>query len=239
MANIYDEAVKVQRRTMVLFFVVDTSGSMTGEKIGALNAAVEDVLPELRDISDNNADAHIKIAVLAFSKGAKWLTPAPEDVANYHWSDLTADGVTDFGSACKELNSKLSRNAFMNDVAGSFAPAIFLLSDGEPTDDYNKPLEDLKQNSWFKAAVKVAVAIGVDANKAVLEDFTGCRETVLTVRTPEALKKMIRFVSVTMSKIGSQSGGVGKAGADSPSSKNDNLIEQIKAADIPDDIGDW
>jgi len=28
--NIYDEAVEVARRTMVLFFMVDTSGSMEG-----------------------------------------------------------------------------------------------------------------------------------------------------------------------------------------------------------------
>jgi uncharacterized protein YegL len=36
--NIYDEAVEVARRTMVLFFMVDTSGSMEGSKIGTLRA---------------------------------------------------------------------------------------------------------------------------------------------------------------------------------------------------------
>jgi len=48
MANIYDQAVEVARRTMVLFFVVDTSGSMEGAKIGTLNSAIEDVIPEIR-----------------------------------------------------------------------------------------------------------------------------------------------------------------------------------------------
>lgn len=91
----------------------------------------------------------------------------------------------------------------MRDVAGSFAPAIFLLSDGEPTDEYKKELGRLKENNWFKKAIKVAVAIGEDANRDVLAEFTGSKEAVVAVHTPEALVKMIRFVSVTASQIGS------------------------------------
>ncbi len=238
MANIYDEVVEVARRTMVLFFMVDTSGSMEGSKIGTLNAAIEDVIPEIRGISQENADAQIKIAVLEFSEGAKWLTPAPIEVSGYSWNYLSADGVTDFGAACKALNEKLSRDAFMNDVAGSFAPAIFLLSDGEPTDDYKKSLEELKNNNWFKAAIKAAVAIGDDANKDVLKEFTGNSESVLTVHSPEALRKMIKFVSVTASKIGSKSSNVGKAGVDEVTSKQEEFIKQINSSDILEDDED-
>ena len=237
--NIYDEAVEVARRTMVLFFMVDTSGSMEGAKIGTLNSAIEDVIPEIRQISSENADAQIKIAVLEFSEGAKWLTPAPMDVADYSWNYLNADGITDFGAACKALNEKLSRDAFMSDVTGSFAPAIFLLSDGEPTDDYKKPLADLKENNWFKKAIKAAVAIGDDANRDVLKEFTGNAESVLTVHSPEALRKMIRFVSVTASQIGSKSSAVGKAGVDEAASKQDEFIKQVQSSDIDDSDLKW
>ena len=58
--GLYDEVVEVPRRTMVLFFVVDTSGSMGGAKIGTVNSAIEEVVPELKDISESNADAQIK-----------------------------------------------------------------------------------------------------------------------------------------------------------------------------------
>ncbi len=239
MANIYDSAVEVARRTMVLFFVVDTSRSMEGEKIGTLNSAIEDVLPEIRSISGDNADALIKIAALQFSTGANWLTYAPMDAEEFTWSWLAADGYTDLGSACKELNAKLSRNAFMNDVAGSFAPAIFLLSDGEPTDDYRRSLEELWSNNWFKKAIKVAVAIGDDANTDVLREFTGNPESVLTAHNPEALRKMIRFVSVTASQIGSRSSAVGRAGADEIASKQEEFVAQVKAANVEaDDDGE-
>ena len=191
MANIYEAAVEVSRRTMTLFFIVDASGSMDGAKMGTLNSAIEEVIPEIRKISAENADAAIKIA-------------------------------------------------FMSDVAGSFAPAIFLLSDGEPTDEYSSELSKLMENNWFKKAIKVAVAIGEDANKAVLAEFTGNKEAVLTVHTPEALTKMIRFVSVTASQIGSKSSGVGKGGVDEAANKQDEMIDKInevKAAE-PDDDGD-
>lgn len=243
MANIYDDVVEVARRTMVLFFVVDTSGSMDGAKIGTLNQAIEDVIPEIRDISSNNADAEIKIAVLEFSNGAKWITNAPVSASEFEWQYLNAVGLTDFGAACSQLDEKLSRNSFMNDITGSFAPAIFLLSDGAPTDNYKEKLEKLKNNNWFKKAIKVAVAIGEDANKNILSEFTNNMEAVLSVHNPEALKKMIRFVSVTSSQIGSKSSAVGKGKVDEIKSKQDEFIDQVSVAysngDFDDEYIQW
>lgn len=237
MANLYDAAVEVARRTMVLFFLVDSSTSMRGEKMGTLNQAIEDVLPEIRGISEENADAQIKIACLRFASGANWLTPAPIEASKFSWNWLEADGYTDFGAACRELNSKLSRNAYMSDATGSFAPAIFLLSDGEPTDDYVRALSDLWNNNWFKKAIKVAVAIGSDANTDVLCKFTGSADGVLTVHSPEALRKMIKFVSVTASQIGSRSCAVGVVGTDEVISKQEEFISQVRAANL-DEVDD-
>lgn len=243
MSSIYDDVVEVARRTMVLFFVVDTSGSMEGSKIGTLNQAIEDVIPEIREISENNADAQIKIAVLEFSSGARWVTPQPIPADDFSWQYLNAVGLTDFGDACRQLNDKLSRNSFMSDITGSFAPAVFLLSDGAPTDDFTPALDELWGNNWFKKAIKVAVAIGDDANREVLARFTGDSEGVLTVHSPEALKKMIRFVSVTSSQIGSKSSAVGKNEVDEAASKQDEFLEQVNVAysngDFDDDYIEW
>ena len=246
--GLYDEVVEVPRRTMVLFFVIDTSGSMSGAKIGTVNSAIEEVVPEIKDISETNADAQIKIATLAFSTGARWIDSAPVSAENFRWNYLDASGVTDLGEACLQLNEKLSRNAFMSEATGSFAPAIFLMSDGEPTDNYKHGLDKLKQNNWFKKAIKVAVAIGEDANTRVLADFTGNSEAVITVHTPEALKKWIQFVSVRASEIGSKSSNASSgnsqsnAGSSSTSdggeivSKQDEFVKEIQeqAADASD-----
>jgi len=203
--GLYDETAEVARRTMVLFFVIDTSGSMSGSKIGAVNTAIQEVIPEIKNISEGNSDAAIKIAALSFSTGAEWITSEPVTAENFSWDDIDAEGVTDFGRACLALDEKLSRNAFMNEARGSYAPVILLMSDGEPTDDYRSGLEQLKKNNWFRAAIKVAIAIGEDANREVLADFTGTSEAVITVHTPGELKKWIKFMSVKSSEIGSSS----------------------------------
>jgi len=224
------DKVEIPRRTMVLFFIVDTSGSMEGSKIGAVNIAIREVIPEIRDLSEENADALIKIAVLEFSSGAKWLTSGgPVESEKFNWTNLDAAGVTDFGAACKTLNEKLSTKAFMAEATGSFAPVIFLLSDGEPTDDWQKGLDELKKNNWFKTAIKVAVAIGDDANKDVLKEFTGTSEAVIEVHTTAMLMKMIKFVSVRASQVASKSSNAVDPSQDTgDGAKQDEFIQELQ-----------
>lgn len=203
--GLYSDTVEIPRRTMVLFFLIDTSGSMTGRKIATVNDTMRSLIPVIKKISNENADAQIKIAALDFSTGAKWMYDAPVSADDFKWTDLYAKGMTDFGKACSLLNSKLSRNEFMKEASGSYAPAIFLLSDGEPTDRYHDGLAALRENNWFKVAIKVAIAIGQNANKDVLEEFTESMETVITVHNPDELREWITFVAVRSSQIGSQS----------------------------------
>lgn len=224
----------IPRRTMVLFFIIDTSRSMYGEKIGAVNTAIREVIPEIKEISAENADALIKIAVLTFSSGAKWLYDSPIDSEQFVWTNLDADGVTDMGLAFRMLNEKLSRSQFLNDVVGSFAPALFLMSDGQPTDDYKRGIDELKKNNWFKVALKVAVGIGEDRDLNVLQEFTSNKESVITVHTPEALRKMIRFASVTASQIGSKSSTIGST----DSVTNDSFTQQ-KQQDFANQLQDF
>jgi uncharacterized protein YegL len=222
--SLLDDVVSVPRRTMTLFFLIDTSGSMEGNKIGAVNDAVSNVLPMLNEISDENPDAEIKVAALEFSSGCNWLYTEPKLASDFLWQDVKAGGLTSLGAACAELSSKLSRSGYMVSASGSFAPAIILLSDGGPTDDYQSGLSKLKSNNWFKAAIKIAIAIGDDADKDVLKDFTGNSEAVITVHNIEALKQIIRIVAVTSSQIGSKSSSAGD------STKQDQVVEEVKDA---------
>ena len=221
--GMFDDIDGIVKRQMVLFFVVDTSGSMQGTKIGAVNTAIREVLPELKDAG--GADIDLKVACLTFSSGCQWMYPTPIASDSFQWTTVDADGVTDLGAACRELNDKLSKNGFLKAPSGSVAPVIFLLSDGEPTDDFESGINLLQQNNWFKHGIKVAVAIGDDANKDVLAKFTGNIEAVITVHTPEALRKWIRKVSITSSQIGSRSQPV--SDGQFPS-KQDTMIDEIK-----------
>jgi uncharacterized protein YegL len=202
--GIYDNVRGITRRQMVMFFLIDISGSMAGTKIASVNTAIREVIPDLRDIG--GADIDLKIAVLEFSTGFAWQNPSgPVSVDTFTWSNLSADGATNLGAAFYELNSKLSRNSFLQAPSASVAPVIMLMSDGWPSDEWESALGALKNNNWFKSAVKVALAIGSDADPEILAEFTGDPASVLTVYTPETLRAMIKKVSVTSSQIGSRS----------------------------------
>ena len=221
----------IPRRKMILFFMIDTSGSMYGSKIGSVNDAIENVLPIIGEISDENPDAEINVAVLEFSTDTRWLYDEPKDAKDFIWQKVEADGLTSLGEACEELNKKLSRTGgFMPTSTGSgyFAPAIILLSDGGPTDNFDAGLKTLQGNQWFKNAIKIAIAIGDDADKDVLKQFTGSSEAVITVHNIDALKKMIRVIAITSSQIGSKS----TSAVDS--SKQDQVIAEVNkaAADV-------
>ena len=157
--SMFNQIDEIPRKVLTLFYLIDTSGSMHGEKIASLNVAVRETLPMISEISANNSDAKIKLAAMDFATTHQWMHPIPVESEKFHWRDLEASGLTNLGEAYQELNNKLSRSkGFMDEASGSYAPAIILMSDGGPTDDADHGLQQLKVNPWFKAAIKVAIA---------------------------------------------------------------------------------
>jgi len=236
----------IPRKTTVLFFLVDTSGSMAekgpkgGSRIGTVNSAIEETLKKLKEMNEDNADADLEVAFLEFSNGARWLTPnGPMKVENYIWNDMDADGLTHMGEAFRMLEEKLHKGSgFMQRATGSFAPVLFLMSDGEPNDDYKTPLAKLQQNGWFKASLKVALAIGDEDNDSVLVEFTGSKESVVRVpdgvNAGEKLKKMIQFIAITSSQVASNP--LDASDKTKQEQFNDNLQNAMSDDDF--DIGD-
>jgi uncharacterized protein YegL len=226
--SILDRIAPAPRKIMTLFYLVDASGSMTGEKIGKVNAAMEECIPDLKEISRENDDAEIRVAIMQFSNGCRWITPVagPVGVEDIVWNDIHAAGVTDLGAALKELDRKLSREAYLKSQTGAYAPVILLFSDGEPTDDWSSALENIKKNNWFKSAIKIAIAIDIDgeADKNVLAQFTGSMESVITVKDKNMLKNMIHKVSIRASEFQSHS----KQSGDSNSTPVDDSAKIVK-----------
>jgi uncharacterized protein YegL len=233
------------RRVMTLFYIIDTSESMGGSRIGTVNSAMEECRGLLKEIAAANDDAEIKVAVMQFSSGCSWITSSkePVDLEIWNWEDLYAAGITDFGAALIELDKKLSRNEFLKSQTGAYAPVILLFSDGGPTDNWKKALERIKNNNWFKHAIKIAIDIESGADRKVLEAFTGNSEAILDARDQNTLKKMIHKVSVRASEFQSHS----KQSMDeltTPEEDSANIVKEVETeikeenAD-GDDWGKW
>ncbi|MDD7185366.1 MAG: VWA domain-containing protein [Ruminococcus sp.] len=237
-------AMGVSRKSLVIFFLIDTSGSMKGTKMGELNTAMEELMPEIRRVGE--ADTDVKVAVLTFATHLAWMYPEPISIEEFEWSRLSPAGITNMGAAFEELAIRLSRNSFLSSPSLSFAPVIFLMTDGYPSDDYKRGLKKLNENSWYKHGLKVALGIGKEANDDMLAEFTGTSDTVVHAYSGGQLAQLIKKIAVTSSQIGSKSMTLSDdttgeiSFEDVSESKQKQLGEQIQeivnSEDYPKDI---
>lgn len=211
MPNLETDFKEAPRKDLHVFYVLDTSGSMTGAKISTLNRAMEETTEALKDVAKSNGDAKLKIAAMEFNTNCRWVTSnGPEDLEeDFIWEPLKAGGLTDMGAALDELHSKLSRSAFLNSMTGALMPIIIFMTDGYATDNYEKALAKIRGNRWFQHGTKIGFAFGDDADVKMISSVVGNSEAVIRTTDLELFKKLLRFVSVTASKLVSQSSTTG------------------------------
>lgn len=230
------DAAPPARKVLPIIYVLDTSGSMAGDKISKLNEAMNETFEVLKEVSADNADAEIKVNVLSFASGAEWVYPSMISLEDHYWNDLSAGGLTDVGDALNELNDKLSRSSMLVSSTGFCVPVIIFMSDGEPTDDWEKALVNINQtNKWFSHATKIAIAIGDEVDRDVLSLLVGRlnkegrlvpnTEAVIQTSDVVTLKKLIKVVSTTASMVNSKS---------RTSSAGDNVAKEIVEQAIAD-----
>ena len=207
------------KKELHIFYILDTSRSMDGAPIGALNDAMRSTVEELRKKDGEKAD--IKIAVMEYNSKNRWVTQGNNGVENlqdFFWTDLKATGLTYLGGALRELNTSLSRNSMMKAETGNKVPVVIFMSDGQPNDDWEAGLQELAGNKWYRAAIKIAFALGDLADTDVLSKVVGVtkegkivpnKEAVIRANDLQVFANMIQTVSVTASLAASTSQMVG------------------------------
>ncbi len=188
---------KLASRPLHFIWIADTSGSMdTGGKIQTLNLAVREALPHMQRVASENPNAEVLVRVLAFSDGARWLVAQPTPVADFTWTDLTAAGVTDMGKALSMVAEQLRVPPMTN---RALPPVLVLVSDGQATDDFQHGLGQLLAEPWGAKAVRIAIAIGRDADNEILQRFIGNAELrPLAAAHPDDLVRYIHWASTAV-----------------------------------------
>jgi uncharacterized protein YegL len=191
------------RRSLRFLVLVDVSGSMAGDKIQTVNRAMRECIPEMRKNNQDNPFAEMFVEVITFSTGAVWHVPRTS-VEQLAWKDLGANGVTDLGAAVDLVTEALD---VQNMGKRNLPPVLLLLSDGQPTDEWELALRRFEATPWGKPGrtVRIAVAIGEGADKAVLARFTGNPETVLNADRAATLVQLIKWASISVTKSHSMS----------------------------------
>jgi len=171
---------------------------MDGEKIQTLNYAIRQTIPDMQKEADADPNASVMVRALKFSDGAQWHIPTATPVDQFNWADLQAGGVTAMGMALEMVATEL--RSFPPDTK-RLPPVLVLLTDGQPTDDFKRGLDELMNVPWGKKAVRIAIAIGKDADISVLEQFTGNKELVLEAKNPQLLIQFIKWASTVVKTV--------------------------------------
>lgn len=150
-------------------FVVDCSGSMSGERIGALNWAARTVLPTMRAHAEEHPEVELRIRVLRFATGAAFATAQAQPIRDFVWTSLAASGESDMGAALRLLAGALDQEGATED---RLPPVIVLFSDGFPSDDAEGALDTLLATEAGRRAIRIPIAIGQDADMALLRRFS-------------------------------------------------------------------
>jgi uncharacterized protein YegL len=173
----------------------------TDGKIQSLNNAIKEAIPHMQSAADENPNAQVFVRAIKFSDGAQWHIAQPTPVADFRWTDLKADGMTDMGKAISMVSEQL-RIPPMSERA--LPPILILVSDGQPTDDFNGAVRDLLGLPWGKRAVRIAVAIGEDADRDALRLFVANPELpVLRADNSETLVNYVKWASTAVLKAAS------------------------------------
>lgn len=160
-------AQKLPRRCVQ--FVVDTSGSMSGDKIEQAKAALQSFLSSLR------SEDMFQVVTFA-SSVQKWFeSPQPATAENLvaakkRIEQLTAMGGTNIGEALREA---FEAQVPAPDDGGAWLPQVVFLTDGQPTVGLTNPQQILDLSKLVdKREMRVfALGVGDEIDVRLLDDL--------------------------------------------------------------------
>ena len=194
----------ISRRPFHLVVVADCSGSMKGEKMQALNFAIADMLSHLVEWERDQQHANVLVRVLTFSTTPTWHVEDPTPVGELRWKPLHHQdkGRTNLGPALRMVADALAPG---NMERRALRPAIVLITDGLPTDppeELDAGLAALHASPVGRAAIRLAVAIGQDANSEALKRFIGDPTVpVLVADNTDQIADQLLAASIAVSRL--------------------------------------
>jgi uncharacterized protein YegL len=195
----------VARRPLHFIVMADCSGSMKGEKMQALNYALRSMLPHLAAWERDQVQAQLLVRILAFATEPRWHVPDPVPVAEVvsQWRNLDYVhlGRTNMGAAFRVVAEVLRPELIER---RALRPAILLITDGLPTDPpggFEAGLAALTGSAAGRSALRVAVAIGRDANSEPLNRFRSPDAPILVAHSTDEIVDRLVAASIAVSRM--------------------------------------
>lgn len=186
-------------RRLLTYLCIDTSGSMRGEPIEAVNTGLRSLMGSLR--GNPYALDSVHISITTFDSAVKEVLPMTA-IADVQLPEIACpeSGATMLGAAlekiCEEVARDLRRST--REQKGDWKPMLVILTDGKPTDTlaYSEVIPHVHACGFAKV---IACAAGPKADASQLRRLT---EHVVSLDTMDAtgFSSFFEWVSATFSQ---------------------------------------
>jgi uncharacterized protein YegL len=201
--------IKKEGRPLPVFLLVDTSGSMQGEKIETVNVALKEMLSVFRKIE--NPKGIITLCIITFGNDKISVVKPLYKIVDTDYYEFSAEGNTPMGAAFEEITSMIEDHDIVS--SRSYIPTIVLISDGNPTDftGYNESMLPEEIVSWpalkllhggtrTSKAIKLAMGIGQDVDMRILKAFINDDSIpVIKAQDNSTIAKFFEWVTMSIS----------------------------------------
>lgn len=189
--------VASKARPLPVIVMADTSGSMSiNGKIEALNQSLKEMLESFSSESRMRAEIHLSVVTFG-EKVEEHVKLAPAHQISIV-EPLVATGRTPMGAACELVKDMLEDKEMIPSRA--YRPVIILASDGYPTDEYESSFNALLNSERASKATRFALAIGNDADEALLSRFNNDVEAPLFyAKNASEIARFFRAVTMSVS----------------------------------------
>lgn len=184
-------------RRLPVYFLLDTSGSMFGEPIQALNNALSGMIHTLR--TDAQAYGSLWISIITFEREVKEIVPLI-DLESFQLPEIicSISGPTFTGKGLEVIHQKVSSAIRKGtpDQQADWRPLLFVFTDGKPSDlqFYREMIPKIKQLNF---GTIIGCAAGKLADDSMLKELC---DTVVHLDTTDTttLRQFFKWVSDTI-----------------------------------------
>jgi uncharacterized protein YegL len=186
--------VSNEGRALPVFLLLDTSGSMSGEKINTLNEAVKEMINDF--MSEKHSEVNLQMCIITFG-GSAMLHTELDSVGAINFQPLNASGMTPLGGALTILQRIVDDKDKVSSKC--YRPVIILVSDGQPNDSWQDPLNTFLSGKRTSKCERWALGIGQDADYQMLQKFLGenSDKKVFDASVAKEISKFFKFVTLS------------------------------------------
>ncbi|MCL7459015.1 VWA domain-containing protein [Micromonospora echinofusca] len=224
---------------LAFYLLVDVSYSMQGAPLDAINRILPEVIDAIEE-SPTLGDV-VRFGALDFADNARTVLPLGDlrDVKNI--PQFVARGGTSYAAAFRQLRKDIERDLtqMKKDGYKVYRPAVFFVTDGEPTDDRNSlqaAFTELTDSNFRGRPNVIPFGVTSSMKKAVLEPWVFPKpgdsgkpmRSYVYAGAGDAATAIKQIAEVLISSIVASANSVNDAGAAGGFVPPDD-----------DDLGDW